>query len=115
MPYPLRINCYQLNSSGISRRLLLIPQMVQILARFPSIWISYEARRAGHPLVGIVSRPVRRVGHFAGKAVSEVAVMSRHLLTNREIDASAVSKILLITFQSPTIPTKLTMNFLCVC
>jgi hypothetical protein len=47
-------------------------------------------------------------------AVSEVAIMSRDqrlLLMNREIDASAVGRILLVTFHSPTAPTKFTMNF----
>lgn len=47
-------------------------------------------------------------------AVSEVAIMSRdqrHFLLNREIDASAVGRILLATFQSPTTPSMFTMNF----
>ncbi len=39
----------------------------------------------------------------------------RHLLMNREIDASAVGRILLVTFQSPTTPTNFTMNsYVCV-
>ncbi len=47
-------------------------------------------------------------------AFSEVAIMSRdqrHLLMNREIDASTVGRILLATSQSPTTPSKFTMNF----
>ena len=49
--------------------------------------------------------------------VSEVAIMSRdqrHLLIYREVDASAVGKILLGLFfrlKTPTTPTKFTMNF----